>query len=243
MKSKTTGLIALMAIAALTMSSIGVSLADEVKMGETKIKTVMVETTELEGINGEITAVLLNMSITIVNNNSVTVYGQIVRYDVSLELEETPMTILEGSLRDVELPPKEISVIRVEREITDKTIIQKLTTERQKINVGYNLDMRAMEEQWLASGFCEINTIYGSGVWESLWAPSLAVTPTSSQTPTPSPIPTPTPTTLMTPPPSPTEAPTAIPAAEVPEKGIPGFEAVFAIAGLLAVAYLVKRRG
>jgi PGF-CTERM protein len=242
MKSKTGGLIALMAIVALTMSSFGVSLADEVKMGETKIKTVMVETTELERISGEITAVLFNTSITIVNNNSVTVYGRTVRYDISLEPEEeTSMIILEGSLRDVELPPKEISVVSVEREITDKTIIQKLTTERQKINVGYNIDMRAMEEQWVASGLCYINTIYGSGVWESPWAPSLAVTPTSSQTPTPSPIPTPTPTTLMTPPPSPTEAPTSVPAAETPEE--PGFEAVFAIAGLLTVGYLLRRQG
>jgi PGF-CTERM protein len=32
------------------------------------------------------------------------------------------------------------------------------------------------------------------------------------------------------------------PAAEAPEEGIPGFETVFAIAGLLAVAYLLRRR-
>ncbi|RJS84013.1 PGF-CTERM sorting domain-containing protein, partial [Methanophagales archaeon] len=60
-------------------------------------------------------------------------------------------------------------------------------------------------------------------------------------TPTPSPTPSPTPTPTATPPipppvtptPSPTPSPTPTP---------PGFEAVFAIAGLLAVAYLVLRK-
>ena len=47
------------------------------------------------------------------------------------------------------------------------------------------------------------------------------------------PTPEPTPTTTPTSTPSPTPT---------PEEGVPGFEAVFAIAGLLAVAYLLKRR-
>ena len=33
------------------------------------------------------------------------------------------------------------------------------------------------------------------------------------------------------------------PVTPTPEEGVPGFEAVFAIAGLLAVAYLLRRRG
>lgn len=45
--------------------------------------------------------------------------------------------------------------------------------------------------------------------------------PTATPTPTPSPTPTPTPE----------------------EKGVPGFEAVFAIAGLLVITYLLRRRG
>jgi len=56
--------------------------------------------------------------------------------------------------------------------------------------------------------------------------------------PTPSPTPTPTATPTM-PPVSPTPSPTPTP---TPKPGIPGYEAVFAIAGLLAVAYLVLRR-
>jgi len=58
-----------------------------------------------------------------------------------------------------------------------------------------------------------------------------AATPTPTVTPTvPPPAATPAAAT-----PTPTPTPT-------PEKGIPGFEAVFAVAGLLAIAYLVLRR-
>ncbi|MEM0203499.1 MAG: pectin acetylesterase-family hydrolase [Archaeoglobaceae archaeon] len=59
---------------------------------------------------------------------------------------------------------------------------------------------------------------------------ALAVKPT---TPTPT---TPTPTT-----PTPTATPTATPT-PTPKPLIPGFEAIFAIAGLLAIAYLLRRR-
>jgi len=70
------------------------------------------------------------------------------------------------------------------------------------------------------------------------------VTPTPSPTPTPvvSPTPTPTVTPTATPtvtPATPTPRPTPTP---TPKPGIPGFKAVLAIAGLLAVAYLALRR-
>ena len=57
--------------------------------------------------------------------------------------------------------------------------------------------------------------------------------------PTPTPTPAVTPTATPTATPSPTPSPTPTP---TPKPGIPGYEAVFAIAGLLAVAYLVLRR-
>jgi len=60
------------------------------------------------------------------------------------------------------------------------------------------------------------------------------VTPTPSLTPAPTPISSPTPTV------SPSVTPTPTPTPE--EKGVPGFEAVFAIAGLSVVAYLLRRR-
>ena len=61
----------------------------------------------------------------------------------------------------------------------------------------------------------------------------LQVTSASTLTPTVNLIP-PTPT------PSPTAAATEVPTPE--EKEIPGFEVIFAIAGLLAVAYLLRRK-
>lgn len=78
-------------------------------------------------------------------------------------------------------------------------------------------------------------------------------TPTPEETPTPTPTPTatPTPTPTKTPTPTPTpvetptkeETPTPAPTKTTEEKKQgPGFEAVFAVAGLLAVAYLLRRR-
>jgi len=67
-------------------------------------------------------------------------------------------------------------------------------------------------------------------------SPTPSPSPTVSPTPTPTPSPTPTPTaspvapTTPTPTPSPSPSPT------------PGFEAIFAVAGLLAVTYFVLRR-
>ena len=60
--------------------------------------------------------------------------------------------------------------------------------------------------------------------------------------PAATPAPTPTATAKPTTTPAPTPEPTAEPAAEPTPTEEPGFEAVFAIAGLLAVAYLVLRR-
>jgi PGF-CTERM protein len=47
-------------------------------------------------------------------------------------------------------------------------------------------------------------------------------------------------TPLTTPLPYQANAPTPT---STPEEGVPGFEAAFAIAGLLAMAYLLRRRG
>ena len=60
-------------------------------------------------------------------------------------------------------------------------------------------------------------------------SPPVEETPSPEETPTPVVTPTPTPSSSPSPTPSPTPTP-------------PGFEAVFAVAGLLAVAYLVLRR-
>ncbi len=54
--------------------------------------------------------------------------------------------------------------------------------------------------------------------------------------------PTPTLTVTASPTPIVTPAPTPSPTPTPEEKGVPGFEVIFAIAGLLAVAYLLRRR-
>ncbi|MEA2075466.1 MAG: PGF-CTERM sorting domain-containing protein [Euryarchaeota archaeon] len=63
-------------------------------------------------------------------------------------------------------------------------------------------------------------------------------------TPMSTPTPTATPTTTMTPAPTPVATPTPVPvpATPAPTPKEPGFEAGFAIAGLLAIAYLVLRK-
>ena len=74
-----------------------------------------------------------------------------------------------------------------------------------------------------------------------------APTPKVTPTPSPSPSPTPTPTPILTPTPplpgTPTPTPTLTPTpSPSPSPTPPGFEAIFAVAGLLAIAYLVLRR-
>ncbi|WP_048086481.1 PGF-CTERM sorting domain-containing protein [Ferroglobus placidus] len=76
--------------------------------------------------------------------------------------------------------------------------------------------------------------------------PTPTATPVSTPTATPTPTPTPTPekTPVKTPTPTPTpakETPTPTPTKEE-KKGVPGFEAFLAIAGLAAVAYALRRR-
>ena len=69
---------------------------------------------------------------------------------------------------------------------------------------------------------------------KQLSTPTPTPVPTTAPTPTPklTPIPTPTPTSTLTPTPKPTPTPT---------KKSPGFEAIFAIAGLISTAYILRR--
>jgi hypothetical protein len=72
-------------------------------------------------------------------------------------------------------------------------------------------------------------------------------TPTPSPTPTPTPTLTPIPTPSPTPSPTPTPTPTLVPSATPTPSPIstseePGFESVYALAGLVAVVYLLLKR-
>ncbi|WP_456370373.1 PGF-CTERM sorting domain-containing protein, partial [Geoglobus sp.] len=87
----------------------------------------------------------------------------------------------------------------------------------------------------------------GGGMWIK---PTPSPTPEETPAPTPTPTATPTPTPTKTPAPTPTpvktetraETPTPAPTKTEEKKQGPGFEAVFAVAGLLAVAYILRRR-
>ncbi|MDY6965516.1 MAG: PGF-CTERM sorting domain-containing protein [Halobacteriota archaeon] len=71
----------------------------------------------------------------------------------------------------------------------------------------------------------------------------VSTTPTPTPSPTSVPSPSATTTATATPKPSPTTASTPAPTTtQTPDEETPGFEAVFAISGLLAVAYLVRKK-
>jgi len=85
----------------------------------------------------------------------------------------------------------------------------------------------------------------GGGTTTPTPTPTATTSPTAGETPSPSPTSGATATPTWSPTASPGETPTSTPSVtESPTKEplIPGFEALFAIAGLLAVAYLVLQR-
>ena len=81
--------------------------------------------------------------------------------------------------------------------------------------------------QFEKPSYINISGVGTEGIDIGIRARAGAVTPTAAPTPSPTTAPTPTPTAV------PTSTPTPSP---------PGFEAVFAIASLLAIAYFVRRR-
>jgi hypothetical protein len=86
----------------------------------------------------------------------------------------------------------------------------------------------ASGEYWYVMETC----VYQCSGGYCVAAPTPTPTPTSTPTPTPTPTPskTPTPTPTLTPVPTPT-----------PKPNLPGFEAGFAIAGLLTLTFLLKK--
>jgi len=117
---------------------------------------------------------------------------------------------------------------------------------KQQLTSGYP----AEQPKWSPDGS---NIVFASN--GDIWIMTLNVTPVATPIPeptltvTPTPIPfTPTPATptskqtpTLTSGLTPTATATEIPAKE--EKEVPGFELIFAIAGLLAVAYILRRKG
>ena len=95
----------------------------------------------------------------------------------------------------------------------------------------------------LTTGVYTVEADDGDGHIDTATVEILAAAPTPTPTPTPTATPTATPTVTIPPTTTPTATPTATATpAPTPTPPAPGFEAVFAIAGLLTIAYLVLRR-
>ena len=139
---------------------------------------------------------------------------------------------------------KKIVFISLQSGIPSIWIMDSNGTNKQQLTSGYP----AEQPKWSSDGS---NIVFASD--GDIWMMSLNVTPivtpsaelTPLVPPTPTPI-TPTPTTSA-PTLTPTSSPVLIPsptATEIPapEESVPGFEVIFAIVGLLVVAYLLRRR-
>ncbi|WP_456371285.1 PGF-CTERM sorting domain-containing protein, partial [Geoglobus sp.] len=121
-------------------------------------------------------------------------------------------------------------------------------TASEKSELGVKYDIDPASDSLKGTGFAD-DILLGPYTVKIVEEIPATPTPTPEETPTPTPTATPTPTPTKTPTPTPTpvetkeETPTPAPTKTTEEKKEgPGFEAVFAVAGLLAVAYLLRRR-
>jgi hypothetical protein len=156
------GLMALIAILTLAVSSVDLSLAaEEAKVEHLGFKNLVLNITELERTNGDVTAILFNVSLSIDNPNPETIIGDI-EYDVK---EKETKTFLSKKIR-VELLPNESSVISIEEKITDEAVITQLTKGNLTLIVFWEIHTYTKDEGFSWTG-AESIEIYneGSGVW------------------------------------------------------------------------------
>ena len=124
-------LMALIAIITLAVSSVGISLgAEAAKYRDVSIKKIVVNITELERTNGEVTAVLFNMSVFIDNQNPDA--RAILRFGIKGEGTDQ-FIYSEYNTTIFRMPAT--NVININEEITNKYIIAFLTQENPIIYV------------------------------------------------------------------------------------------------------------
>lgn len=185
------------------------------------ITDIELKTSRLVSPSGEITDVFINLSIIITNSNPTIICWDILDYDVYFKKDDKWMLLSSegaagGTIKSMGTYRKSM----VLRESDDKVIQYLLSGNPTEIKIRGSMFMHPKERGWNPTYFGHsfehvITTINGSGVWGE---------PLQTLTPTP----TPTPTSTAA---SPTETPKE-----------QGFEAIFTIIGLLAIAYFLKRR-
>jgi len=190
------------------------------------ITGIELKTSTLESPSGEITDIFINQSIIITNPNPATICLDTLDYKVYFNKDGKWVRLFSGFAGGGIIESMGSYRKSIEYRESDDEVIQYLQSgDPTEIKIRGSMFMYPKERGWSPAYFEPsfekvITTINGSGVWGDV-----ILKPTTSPVITPSPSPT----------------PSSVPAAEPPKE--PGFEAVFAIAGLLAVMYLLKRRG
>ena len=182
------------------------------------ITGIALRTSKLASPSGEITDIFVNMSIIITNPNPVAVYLNDYDYDVYFKKDGMWVRLFPrgfGGAPTIE--PMDSYTISVERRVSDDEVIQYLMR-------GSPIDIRVKGSMFMFPKEKGWSPIYFESPFETVITTINGTGMSGEVTPTP----TPSPTTSIT---SPTPSP------------IPEFEVISAIAGLLVVAYLLRRRG
>jgi PGF-CTERM protein len=181
------------------------------------ITSIELKTSTLESPSGEITDVFINQSIIITNPNPTTICLDTLDYKVYFNKDGKWVRLFSGFAGGGTIESMGSYRKSIEHRESDDEVIQYLMRgSPTDIRVRGSMFMHPREKGWSPTYFeSPFETVITTINGSGVWG---EVTP----------APTPSPTApLLSPTPSP----------------IPGFEAFFAIAGLLAVAYLLRRKG
>jgi PGF-CTERM protein len=178
------------------------------------ITSIELKTSTLESPSGEITDVFINQSIIITNPNPTTICLDTLDYKVYFNKDGKWVRLFSGFAGGGTIEPMGSYRKSIEHRESDDEVIQYLLScDPTEIKIRGSMFMYPKERSWSPAYFePSFEKVITTINGSGVWGD---VTP----------VPTPSPTApILSPTPSP----------------IPGFEALFAIAGLLAVAYLLR---